>query len=96
MYTKLIDEDLKKNYNKYKTIEISLSLLSIVSNLMMIVATFIYVINKIRNYTSLLKHEGKTVYDALTKDNKENEQQQHHHNHQRHNHQKVPSFNNDE
>jgi hypothetical protein len=95
VYTKLIDEDLKKNYYKYKTIEVSLSLLSIVSNLVMIVATFIYVINKIRNYISLLKHEGKTVYDALTKDNKEDEQQ-HQQRHQRHNHQKVTSFNNDE
>jgi hypothetical protein len=73
VYTKLIDEDLEKNYYKYKTIEVSLSLLSIVSNLVMIVATFIYVINKIRNYISLLKHEGKTVYDVLTKDNKEDE-----------------------
>jgi hypothetical protein len=46
----------------------------------------------------LLKHEGKTVYDALTKDNKENEQQQQkqQQRHQRHNHQKVTSFNNDE
>jgi hypothetical protein len=43
----------------------------------------------------LLKHEGKTVYDVLTKDNKENEQQQQQR-HQRHNHQKVTSFNNDE
>ena len=89
VYTKLINEDLEKNYYKYKTIEVSLSLLSIVSNLVMIVATFIYVINKIRNYISLLKHEGKTVYDALTKDNKEDEQQHHHH-------QKVTSFHNDE
>ena len=95
VYTKLIDEDLEKKYYKYKTIEVSLSLLSIVSNLVMIVITFIYVINKIGNYISLLKHEGKTVYDALTKDNKENEQQQQQR-HQRHNHQKVTSFNNDE
>ena len=91
VYTKVIDEDLKKNYYKYKTIEVSLSLLSIISNLVMIIVTFMYVINKIRNYISLLKHEGKTVYDALTKENKREEEQQHHHHHQ-----KVTSFHNDE
>lgn len=75
VYTKLLDEDIKKNYYKYKTIEISLSLLSIVSNLIMIIVTFMYVIKKIRNYISLLKHEGKTVYDALTRETKREDHQ---------------------
>ena len=69
IYIRLLYDDIQRNYDFYKTVEIVLSLLSILSNFVLFTVTSLYVINKIRIYISLLKYEGKKVYGIITQKN---------------------------